>query len=64
MFSLDKEKDIVDVYVRISFINMAAKNTYGIGLQYFSGRMMSKMERPITASGLPARRVATPAGLT
>jgi hypothetical protein len=41
MFTLDKEKDIVDVYVRISFINMAAKNTYGIGLQYFAGRMMT-----------------------
>ena len=41
LFSLGKEKDVVDVYMRISFINMAAKNTYGIGMQYFSGRIMA-----------------------
>jgi hypothetical protein len=41
MFTLEKQKDIVDVYMRLSFINLSARNNYGIGLQYFAGRMMA-----------------------
>lgn len=41
MITLGKEKDYVDVYVRMSFINLRASNRYGMGLQYFSGRMMA-----------------------
>ncbi len=41
MFTIGKEKDIVDVYIRVGFINVAAKNPYGLGIQYFSGRMMA-----------------------
>ncbi len=41
MITLDKEKDLVDIYVRMSFINLRAKNRYGMGIQYFSGRMMA-----------------------
>ncbi len=41
MFTLGREKDVFDIYFRISFINLSAKNTYGIGVQYFNGRMMS-----------------------
>ncbi len=41
MVTFGKEKEIVDVYFRISFINMASVNNYGIGLQYFGGSMMA-----------------------
>ncbi len=41
MYTIGKEKDIVDVFVRIGFINVAAKNPYGLGVQYFAGRMMT-----------------------
>lgn len=41
MYTLGKEKDIVDVYVRLAFINISAKNPYGLGVQYFAGRMMA-----------------------
>jgi hypothetical protein len=41
MFTIGKEKDIVDVFIRVGFINVAAKNPYGLGIQYFSGRMMA-----------------------
>ena len=41
MVTLGKEKDLVDIYVRMSFINLRATNRYGMGLQYFSGRMMA-----------------------
>lgn len=41
MVTLGKEKDYVDIYVRMSFINLRATNRYGMGLQYFSGRMMA-----------------------
>lgn len=41
MFTIGKEKDIVDVYIRVGFINVAAKNPYGLGMQYYSGRMMA-----------------------
>jgi hypothetical protein len=41
MYTLEKEKDVVDVYLRISFINLSARNNYGIGMQYFSGRIMA-----------------------
>lgn len=41
MYTIGKEKDIVDVYIRVGFINVAAKNPYGLGVQYFSGRMMA-----------------------
>jgi hypothetical protein len=41
MFTLGKHKEYFDVYFRLSFINLRAKNNYGIGLQYFSGGMMA-----------------------
>jgi hypothetical protein len=41
MFTLEKEKDLIDIYLRISFINLSARNNYGVGIQYFSGRMMA-----------------------
>lgn len=41
MVTLGKEKDIVDVYVRMSFINLRSSNKYGMGIQYFGGRMMT-----------------------
>ena len=41
MYTLEKQKDLVYVYLRISFINLAARNNYGIGIQYFAGRMMA-----------------------
>lgn len=41
MVTLGKEEDIVDIYVRMSFINLRASNRYGMGIQYFSGRMMA-----------------------
>lgn len=41
MITLGKEKDLVDIYVRMSFINLRASNRYGMGIQYFSGRMMA-----------------------
>lgn len=41
MFTLGKYKEYADVYFRISFINLQAKNNYGIGLQYFSGSAMA-----------------------
>ncbi|MCB2205617.1 hypothetical protein KQI65_12810 [bacterium] len=41
MFTLEKEKDLIDIYVRMSFINLRAKNRYGMGIQYFAGRMMA-----------------------
>ena len=41
MFSFGKEKDLFDVYFRISFINLASRNNYGLGLQYFNGGMMA-----------------------
>ncbi len=41
MFSFGKEKDLFDVYFRISFINLASKNNYGLGLQYFNGGMLA-----------------------
>ncbi len=41
MVTLGKEKDIVDVYVRMSFINLRAQNHYGLGIQYLGGRMMA-----------------------
>ena len=41
MFTLEKQKDVVDVYLRLSFINMTARNNYGVGIQYFAGRMMA-----------------------
>jgi hypothetical protein len=41
VYTLGREKDLVDVYFRIAFINLGAKNTYGLGLQYFSGRVMT-----------------------
>lgn len=40
MFSLGKEKDVFDVYFRLSFINLGSKNNYGLGLQYFDGGTM------------------------
>ncbi len=41
MVTLGKQKDYFDVYVRMSFINLSSTNRYGLGLQYFSGRMMT-----------------------
>lgn len=41
MFSLGKEKDVFDVYFRISLINLGSKHNYGLGLQYFNGGMMT-----------------------
>lgn len=41
MVTLGKEQDLVDVYIRMSFINMSSSNRYGMGIQYFSGRMMA-----------------------
>jgi hypothetical protein len=41
MVTLGKEQDFVDVYIRMSFINMSSSNRYGMGIQYFSGRMMA-----------------------
>lgn len=41
MVTLERHKDIVDIYFRIAFINLAAKNNYGLGIQYFAGRMMA-----------------------
>lgn len=41
MVTLGKEDDMVDVYVRMSFINLSSANRYGMGLQYFGGRMMA-----------------------
>jgi hypothetical protein len=41
MVTLGKEKDLFDIYVRMSFINLRATNRYGMGIQYFTGRMMA-----------------------
>lgn len=41
MVTLGKEDDMVDVFVRMSFINLSSANRYGMGLQYFGGRMMA-----------------------
>jgi hypothetical protein len=41
MFTLGKEDEYFDVYVRMSFINLSSSNRYGLGLQYFAGRMMT-----------------------
>ena len=41
MVTLGKEEDVVDVYVRMSFINLRSANRYGMGIQYFGGRMMT-----------------------
>ncbi|MFA6234421.1 MAG: hypothetical protein WC824_09620 [Bacteroidota bacterium] len=41
MVTLGKEKDIVDVYIRMSFINLGSSSKYGMGIQYFGGRMMA-----------------------
>ncbi len=41
MFTLGKFDDYVDVYFRLSFINLRAKNNYSIGLQYFNGSLMT-----------------------
>ncbi len=41
MITLGKEAEYFDVYVRMSFINLRSTNRYGLGLQYFSGRMMT-----------------------
>jgi hypothetical protein len=41
MFNLEKFKDVADVFVRLTFINLGAKNNYSLGVQYFSGRMMA-----------------------
>jgi hypothetical protein len=41
MITLGKQKDYFDVYVRMSFINLSSTNRYGLGIQYFSGRMMT-----------------------
>jgi hypothetical protein len=41
MVTLGKEKDLVDIYVRMSFINLRASNRYGMGIQYSAGRMMA-----------------------
>lgn len=41
MFYLAKEKDIFDVYFRVSFINLGSKHNYGLGLQYFNGGVMT-----------------------
>jgi hypothetical protein len=41
MVTLGKEKDIVDVYIRMSFINLSASSKYGMGIQYTGGRMMA-----------------------
>ncbi len=41
MVTLGKEKDLVDVYIRMSFINLRSANKYGMGIQYFAGRMMA-----------------------
>jgi hypothetical protein len=41
MVNLMKLKDVADVYARLSFINLSARNNYGIGLGYVSGRMMA-----------------------
>ncbi len=41
MVTLGKEKDLVDVYIRMSFINLRSSNKYGMGIQYFAGRMMA-----------------------
>ncbi|MDH7516650.1 MAG: hypothetical protein QHI48_12350 [Bacteroidota bacterium] len=37
----ERERDIFDIYVRVGFINTGARNNYGLGVQYFSGRMMA-----------------------
>lgn len=41
MYTLERYKDYVDIYLRMGFINLNAKNRYGMGIQYFSGRMMA-----------------------
>lgn len=41
MMTLGKEEDIVDVYIRMSFINLSSTNRYGMGMQYFGGRLMA-----------------------
>lgn len=41
MVTFDKYEEYFDVYFRLSFINLSAKNNYGMGLQYFSGSMMA-----------------------
>ncbi|MBR9975964.1 MAG: hypothetical protein KFF77_10320 [Bacteroidetes bacterium] len=41
MVTLEKEDDLFDVYVRMSFINLRSSNRYGMGIQYFAGRMMT-----------------------
>ena len=41
LYWVEREKDIFDVFIRIDFINTGAKNNYGLGLQYFSGRLMT-----------------------
>jgi len=41
MVTLGKENDVMDVYVRMSFINLGSANNYGMGIQYFAGRMMA-----------------------
>ncbi|MFZ1730703.1 MAG: hypothetical protein WBQ23_10485 [Bacteroidota bacterium] len=41
MMTLGKEKDIVDVYIRMSFINLRSSSKYGMGIQYTGGRMMA-----------------------
>jgi len=41
LYWVERERDIFDVYVRIDFINTGSRNVYGIGLQYFGGRMMA-----------------------
>ena len=45
---MEREKDIFDVYIRVDFINTGAKNNYGIGMQYFSGRMMADLWLELT----------------
>jgi hypothetical protein len=42
MITLGRERDVFDVYMHIAFINLAAKNNYSIGLQYFGGSMMAE----------------------
>jgi hypothetical protein len=41
LVTLGKQSDYFDVYVRMAFMQLGAKNNYGIGLQYFQGRMMA-----------------------
>lgn len=41
LYWFEREKDLFDVFIRFDFINTGAKNNYGLGIQYFTGRLMT-----------------------